>query len=145
MIHSISRTSGLFEPEVADEINNAFSDVNDKIEKFERPMIYNTLDVLPVQVKAEESFSIVNNSIKTGNIVYITLTIEVVKKVSSGSVDVCDLSISADGYSYGPYCIEGKADAGIYKIDGQHLSIGTKETLQVGTVIIIQDYFIVGA
>lgn len=87
MLHAIDRKSGLFEPSVSDEINVAFSEVSDKIDRYKAAEIYNTLYTNVINVTVDNSlWEIENESCLVGNEVFLNITLTNKRKLTNGDL-----------------------------------------------------------
>lgn len=74
MVVSINRNSKIFDPQVTDELNKAFANINEKIEAYKSE---------PLEYKEEVHTFPNSNSFRAGNILSIRETIEITRGFSS--------------------------------------------------------------
>ena len=138
MYNGINRNSGVFTPEISDELNNAFSKTLDKIEKFKPTDLepfYNTssLSVSSESCKVEDnSFTIENKE------VWINLKLTPYEELTS--VKVADLSISVPDIIWVSFSTKHSVKNVPGYIEGTSLYLNG--TLQPGTEYLVSTFFI---
>ena len=80
MIHGIPLDGKLFDKVVANEINNAYSTINDKIEKFESGSIYKKEVAKPITISSDDVSIVANYSFIAGSECTISLQVKTLSK-----------------------------------------------------------------
>lgn len=144
MIHGIDRTSGLFDEGVTDEINCAFSEVNDKIENYEQPKTNKHLDVFYLDFGPVDNTAVAikaNNSIYTKDWVQINIEVQFKRALTADIYQLLKCFLSTESSAYVRFCNSSGNITGNAEVSGNIVQANLPD-VSSGDVIYLQGWWL---
>ena len=138
MYTGINRNSGVFTPEISDELNNSFANTLDKIEKFKPTDLEPLYNTSSLSVKSDVCDFEDNSFTIEGKEVWINL--KLIPKTTLSSGKIAELSISTQDILW----ISFSQKHSVKSVPGyiQDNSIFLNGTLDAGTEYLVSTFFI---